>query len=196
MPTLATGNSHMLWSNHCQPPQPERVCNDRGFSLIEVMVVMVIIGMMTAATIVLIPSGDDEVFIAARKTAATLENIHRESVITGQTVGIAFRDGTLDVRVLGHDGWEQRLLEGAGDLAPFLQAARLDVSETGLPRGENAQQDTVSTESFRPSFWFLPTGEYLDFLIQHTDPEKPYAVVGMVGKPVSLVSGDEVPVLP
>lgn len=161
--------------------------NEKGFSLIEVMVVMAVIGIMTVAAVTLIPSGDAEDMVAARKTAALFEQIHREAVITGQTVGVSLSDGQLDVRTLGHEGWQSKKIAGLDALAPFLKGARLEVYDTVFPQTNDRKREEEDTERYMPSIWFLPTGQYLKFSIRHADTAKQYVVVGEVGKPVTFM---------
>lgn len=136
--------------------------SDEGFSLIELMVVMVIIGLMTGAAVVLLSGEKDQTFEQAERIAATLTALSRESVVSGTVIGVKIERQALLVKKMTTDGW------AAGDVqstqAPqFLEAAQLILAGTPVKSASPSENDAQNV--FVPQIWFLPTGEFPAFEI-------------------------------
>lgn len=130
---------------------------DEGFSLVELMLVMLIIGLMTTAAVVLIPSQKPEVVRDAERLAASFNALSRQSVMSGKLVGVELAGGRLDVRSLSPEGWTPQPHLGARE-NQFLAIATLQVEGVDVS-AENQR------EGFAPQIWFLPTGEAAAFTL-------------------------------
>lgn len=163
---------------------------EAGFSLIEVMVVMVIIGLMTTAAVTLIPSSDRPDVMAAERSVALLQQIRRQSIVTGGIVGVSIQNGDLDVAVFSSGTWKLAEDETFTGLDAFLRGAELSVANSATePTTER------SNSEFVPDIWFLPTGEHLPFQItKHSgsgaDTYSSLTVSGETGKPIQLLIGN------
>ena len=131
------------------------VLSDDGFSLIELMIVMVIIGLMTGAAVVLVPEQTPPLIESARKVASTMTALKRQSVMTGRVYAIDARAGTLDARLQTQSGWvsAKEIISTAN---MFLQDAQISLSGIQVPKGK-------PSDDFLPQIWFLPTGEFQPF---------------------------------
>jgi general secretion pathway protein H len=113
---------------------PDRF-NRAGFTLIELMVVVVLISMVLLLVIPKLPSSDQEnLKISARTLAATLRYLQERAPATGTAYYLDFAPGTESLRILqvGGDGG------GKEPTDPFLQKPPLKegivVADVRIPR--------------------------------------------------------------
>ncbi len=137
--------------------QRKRGRGEEGFSLIELMVVMVIIGLMTSAAVILLSGKKDQTFEQAEKLAAMLTALSRESVVSGTVIGAQFEPGELTIRKMTVEGWS---LDQWQPLRDNLFLAQASLTVAGL---EVRSQSRDINDPFEPQVWFLPTGEYPPF---------------------------------
>ena len=77
-----------------------------GFTLVEVLMSLLIIGLMTGLVVLNMPETEDPIDEQARLLAYRLETAAQTSMISNQTIGIQFtKDGYEAVRFVG-DEWE------------------------------------------------------------------------------------------
>ncbi|WP_262696256.1 prepilin-type N-terminal cleavage/methylation domain-containing protein [Kordiimonas aquimaris] len=136
--------------------------SEAGFSLIELMVVMVIIGLMTSAAVILVPEQTPPLMESARKAATTMTALQRQSVMTGRVYAIDLRAGALDVRYQTQMGWAK----ASGVITEnsiFLEAAEISLGGVRVTKAK-------TSNDFLPQLWFLPTGEFQSFqMVAETD---------------------------
>ncbi len=130
--------------------------NNDGFSLVEMMVVLVIIGLMTSTVVLVMPSTDTHAKDVLTEAQQQLTAVSRQAVISGQAYGIKFTDNGFDTLVFKAGKWESvskvpAKVWKSGDLTS-LSVLGSDVSLTGRNKDE-----------LQPHVWFLPTGERLGF---------------------------------
>lgn len=109
--------------------------NQRGFTLIEIAVVLAIIGMVLMLVLPRLPSTEGEnLKISARTLASTLRYLQDRAAVSGTTYYLRLEPGTDNVKVLeqGADGGEQE----PGD--PLLQKRPvkegIQVADVVVPR--------------------------------------------------------------
>ncbi len=144
--------------------------NDSGFSLVEMMVVLVIIGLMTSVVVLVLPSASSEKVARLTELRNALTAVSRDSVISGQVRGIRFNPRGYSVLTVREGKWEQVVDQRLGSwhsgelIAVSVEGADIDLtSDTG--------------EVLRPHIWFLPTGERADFQIRFNFDGTPASIV-------------------
>ena len=134
MPTSATGTSS---SDPAGRHGPSLASSDSGFTLLEVLVVLVIIGIVTAMAVVStsVLGGDRQIDEEAQRLQAVLAQAREESMLDGRDVGLRVdRQGYDFLRYNGRVGaWEL----AAGDAL---------LRERELPAGVNASLRLESRE--------------------------------------------------
>lgn len=132
------------------------VRSDAGFSLVEMMVVVAIVGLMASAVVLAMPSTKSEFRGELVRTKDAMEVLARRSVMTGRIIGVRFRRDGFDTLRYDDQGW----VDGNDILKPDvrvwapLAAMKLSVAGSDVD---------LSKETIAPHIWFLPTGEQLDF---------------------------------
>lgn len=129
---------------------------DRGFSLVEVMMVVAIIGLMASAVVLSLPNESRNV----RQSMSRLEHafiaLSRDSVLSGRVIGVVFSRGGFETVALSDDGWT---LDNS-TLKP--EARRWQPLALSSLQVESADVSFAAT-GLEPQVWFLPTGEHLAF---------------------------------
>ncbi|MBO6506173.1 MAG: prepilin-type N-terminal cleavage/methylation domain-containing protein [Kordiimonadaceae bacterium] len=126
---------------------------DRGFSLVEVMMVVAIIGLMASAVVLSLPNESRDV----RQSMSRLEHafiaLSRDSVLSGRVIGVVFSRGGFETVALSDDGWTL----ANGTLKP--EARRWQSLILASLQVEGADVSFAAT-ALEPQIWFLPTGEH------------------------------------
>lgn len=151
--------------------------SESGFSLVEMMVVLVIIGLMTSAVVLSMPDKNTALLQTAERTEKAMTALSRRSIMTGEILGVRFSPVGFDVLKLTDNGWE---IENT-ILKPRSQVWTGVVPITLLV---NSTQIDFSSKTTNPHVWFLPTGEHPAFeLLLTADGQRaevsadPYGVV-------------------
>ena len=139
--------------------------SDKGFSLVEVMVVVAIIGLMTSAVVLAMPSRDDRLLDTLSRTGRLMVAVERQAVITGQVMGVHFSDTGMDLLVLGDSGWVPSDATIDAGSASFGDARLMDLTVEG------AAVDVADTD-LQAHVYFLPTGEKPAFTLTLTSGAK------------------------
>lgn len=129
---------------------------DAGFSLVEMMMVVAIIGLMTSAVVLVMPSKDTRLQDRLRTTEQAFVALARQSVMTGKVLGLQFRPAGFTTKVLTPDGWRT-----TGDILKAEASGWQPLNLTGLE--VNGTRIDLSAERSEPHAWFLPTGEATAF---------------------------------
>ncbi|HET9049547.1 MAG TPA: type II secretion system minor pseudopilin GspH [Chiayiivirga sp.] len=145
----------------------------RGFSLIEILIVLVIIAVTTGAVVLSIRgSGEREVENAARRAQALLTLACERAELGGRDIGIAaVRDG-LRFGYFQVDGWQAFSDEGSDELR--ARALGKDVALRAWR--ENVELPLEDAEGSEPVFACLSSGEMTPFVlrIDRSDVERPW----------------------
>lgn len=169
------------WQAGTIEPSPRRA----GFSLIEVLVVLVIVGVMTAAlTLSIRGSGERAVENAAQRARALILLACERAVLSGRDIGFTpVRDG-LRFGYFGREGW-QPMPEGGHDelraraLGPGLELA---ASRDGV---DLPLADEPGTE---PAFACLSSGELTPFTLHlaRADAELTWQLQGQLDGTIEM----------
>lgn len=127
-----------------------------GFSLVETLLVVAIVGLMAGVAVLSLPSENQALEEELYQSQAALVAVSRQSVISGRIHGLKLSESGFELQVLTDDGWQieaDLLKPQAKNWAPFSML-RLSVDGTEID---------VSKETPQPHVWFLPTGEFPDF---------------------------------
>jgi general secretion pathway protein H len=139
--------------------------NEAGFSLVETMVVVAIVGLMATAVVLSIPARDTGLEDALGRTQRAMTALARHSVMTSQVIGIRFGPDGFDTLALTETGWRT-----ANDiLKPDVRQLRPLSVVLVTVDGEDQALALKADEALRPHIWFLPTGEQPAFALTLTD---------------------------
>jgi len=125
---------------------------EHGFSLIETLVVVAIVGLMASAVVLSLPNQDGGAREKLLQTEAALVAVARQSIITGRVYGLRLTIEGFEVQTLSDDGWqaETTLLKPDVMRWGILDLAQVSVDGVALD---------LSVELARPHIWFLPSGD-------------------------------------
>jgi len=160
-----------IWPRHAQ-----RELNQQGFTLLEVMVVIVIIGILfSMANLNVFQSSDRQLEEAARRFAGLVQLANEEAIINDTSYAVA----------LSKDGYQFYLLDAAGKLQPIPEVDRafrarslpsygrfvatIEGEEATLPASLVAAKESEDDESAAeeadnaPKIYFLSSGEMTPF---------------------------------
>ena len=177
----ATGNSGIA------RPDAERA----GFTLVELLVVLVVVGLMTGVVVLIMPDKISGAEADARRFAARLVLAAEESVISGDTIGVMItRDGYAFRRLyrgqwraagsnspFGAKGREKdRAIDmrwGDGVLVLFERNGQPVVLAAGLPPDNN---ENAALNGLAPTLLLDPLGMVTPFRLVIHDDEGRFAV--------------------
>ena len=130
---------------------------DDGFSLVELMVVMAIMGLMAGAVVLMMPTSDTRLERDMARTQTYLTALSRSAISNGRALGVRFEDGGFTPLVLEEGVWHARpAMIGQGGV--WDSATLGDIEVDGQKLGREATRGEA-----RPHVWFLPTGEVAAF---------------------------------
>jgi general secretion pathway protein H len=109
-----------------------------GFTLVELMVVLAVLGLMAAVVVVAIPDGRMTIAAEGERFAARLKRAQEEAVLVNRPVEVALTDDGYAFRVRKAGGWQPL------DDGPFE-------AEAWLPGTEVTSDQDVRRVSFDPT---------------------------------------------
>ncbi|MCB1568602.1 MAG: type II secretion system minor pseudopilin GspH [Xanthomonadales bacterium] len=144
-----------------------------GFSLIEILIVLVIIAVTTGAVVLSIRgSGEREVENAARRAQALITLACERAELGGRDIGIAAVTDGLRFGYFEIDGWRAFGEEGNDE----LRARALGKAVALRAWRENVELPLADAEGSEPAFACLSSGELTPFVlrIDRADVERPW----------------------
>lgn len=140
-------------------PNYRQVLWQKGFTLLELMVVILIIGISTSMAMLFIDTSDERLKHEAQRLLAMTQYARDEAVITGESLGLVIRDQEYFFTRLEKDKWIQI------EHKPFrVFEIRDDIQIRSLIARQHSG-DAVQQPDQEELIYFLPTGESSEFQI-------------------------------
>lgn len=174
MPISATGNNTRHRSQY-------------GFTLVEVLTVVVILGLMAGVVVLSLPTREDPGKVAAFRLAMDVRAAQERAITHGELAGLSVTGAGWDFSVYRRGAWQDLTLPGteeAGrELPPALALSLLPDSEpvegtaggsrrfSLSRRGEEEEAETM------PVILFFPAGDVTAFTATITGPLRDWRVV-------------------
>ena len=132
-----------------------------GFTLVEVMVALVLMGIITSLAILALPKDrqQKQLVTEARRLAALVELNRQEAILLGEPRGVRFMTTGYEFLVLDRDGTWAPLTQSR-----LLRQHRLPDDLTLRLRVEDRAMD-VDTTALVPQLLVLSSGEATDFAV-------------------------------
>ena len=161
-----------------------------GFTLLEVMVVVVLIGIIASFAVLQIPSTTpaERAYNEAQRLAAVMRQQWQEAVLLGQQRGVLFDENTYLILELGLDNkkWLPLTTNTQSlkrhQLPPQLA---LELAVEGRP----VAFQTNASRSERPQILFLSSGEQTEFkltLVSENQQSSGYQLTGYINGTITL----------
>lgn len=133
--------------------------NNKGFSLLELLVVIFIIGLMSGVAVLTLPGQDNQVLLAKQRLnlMASLRSAKTEAVFTGRSYGLLWSGRGGRYYRLTENGW---LAVTEGILAAGLETDPAVLSELRL---SGQAVNSASTKLKVPQILFLGDGQVSPF---------------------------------
>lgn len=182
--TLATGNKTV--SHCCQ--------NTKGFTLVELVMSLFVIGLITGAVIWTLPQGRSAVDTEALRLAARLKSTSQESILSGEVLGVSITGNRYAFHRFRRGQW-LRLNDGAifedRELAPGV-GVRL------VPMGQSTTRVSLEGASLsdageflnQPNLIFYPVGMNEPFQIMVSDEASSVHIRGTASGDIQVAEAD------
>ncbi|GGD00108.1 GspH/FimT family pseudopilin [Aquisalinus flavus] len=157
----------------------------RGMTLVEVLVVVVILGLVAGVVVMTLPSEEDTARIEAFGFASQVKVAQELAVTRGEIVGLRMEETRYSFVAYRADGWTSLVLPGAGgpehSLAAETRSSLLLDSEPATGTAGGTRPFSLARESDQPppqpDLVFLPTGAAPPFTAMFTGPMGNWQVV-------------------
>jgi len=148
-----------------------------GFTLIEMMVVLVIIGIVVSVVVLSIKTDDIEEYmeIEMLRVQALLNLARDEAVLQGQEIALTVEDNKYSFEAFGDEGWMpmagDRVFRDRQILAGTELSLVVDDLEVKLGQKQDETEDQADKEH-KPRIYILSSGEIMPFeLILRTEDQ-------------------------
>ncbi len=151
----------------CRLPYMPRSC--KGFTLLELMVVLLIIGITLTFITFSVSTREDEIGMEARRLAALINLAKDEAILNTKEYGWSFTENEYGFVQFVEDGWEEleddevlrrRKLPDGVSFEVYLEGERVAQEDFSLTENEEMQP---------PRIYLLSSGEYTPFSIVLAD---------------------------
>ena len=148
-----------------------------GFTLIEMMVVLVIIGIVVSTVVLSIKTDDIEEYmeIEMRRVQALLNLARDEAVLQGQEISLTVEENKYSFETLGEEGWRpitgDRVFRDRQVMAGTELSLVVDDLEINLGQNQEETEDQADKQR-KPRIYILSSGEIMPFeLILRTEDQ-------------------------
>jgi general secretion pathway protein H len=145
-----------------------RVSGQRGFTLLELMVVLVIIGIIL--TFVVLSAGGDkraeQMQREVQRLAALIELASDEAVMRSEQLAIRFTDSSYEFMTLQGNDWQP-----LSDDRPLRPRTLPEGIELRLELQDNPPPEITAEDSELPQVFLLSSGEMTPFILTLSAPE-------------------------
>ncbi len=149
---------------------------DHGFTLMELMVVLVIIGIMSSFVILNLPAGKQDIAEEAEHIAARFTLAAREAVLRGETIGIIITQGSYRFVRRSRGSWHVLALNPGTQSYDWPENATMNLFVGGerqlLPRNISVGSQAV------PRLYYTATSEASPFEIVITRGDETAKIKG------------------
>lgn len=104
---------------------------DRGFTLVEVMVTLLLVGLVTGGVLLTLPSGGAHLAREAEQLGARIKQAQREAMLTNRAVELVVGSDGSHFRVRRTGRW-QPLADGPFERRPWTQGVRVVLQASGV----------------------------------------------------------------
>lgn len=109
---------------------------DAGFSLIEMMAVLVIIGLMSAAVMFTMPGAPDDAARISQKLESDINALSREALVSGKVKAAGFSDS--GYVLYSYEGRDWRVVHRGSfedlNIALVSQGEKVEINKTAVPQ--------------------------------------------------------------
>lgn len=174
MQILATGNSL-------------RAPRSAGFTLVEVLVALMIVGLLSATVVLTMPLAHDPAEVEVKRFMARLTLAAQDSVLAGAPTGVVLESNGYRFFQYARGGW--KAIESDAAMAPVEWdkdvTVNLNSTQAGTSIGAAAKDEQAPTQ---PAIVFSPTGLATPFTISIKSPSSQYTVSGDAFGAISMVT--------
>ncbi len=153
---------------------------NQGFSLIEIMIVVLIIGISTSMVMLYIDNSDDRLKSEAQRLLALAELAQDEAIINGQSLGLRVENNQYSFAKYLNGQWQPlaekpfTTINLADDIhLKFIQT--VDKIQNNTNNNDNEKDIDKDNNSL---IYFLPDGEMSEFQIWISNNESEYVLSG------------------
>lgn len=112
-----------------------RASRARGFTLIEIMVVLVILGVMTGLAVIRAPGGNRQLDAEAARFAAAIALMSEQAIVRGVPHAVDVKGAQYRLREFRHGEWAEKSLAGIAPVRTLPPSMRIDLV-TGAAAGD------------------------------------------------------------
>lgn len=140
----------------------------RGFTLIEVLVVLVLIGILTTLAVSRVGSDNDHAAREARRFAAVLDVASREAVIEARELALVLEPHRYRFTRLERGAWQADAFDNDRALAPHVlsEGVRMRLQGGQVPERASPLAEETSGDEIRAHVLILSSGEITPFELE------------------------------
>jgi general secretion pathway protein H len=173
-----------------------RYCKQSGFTLIEMMVVLVIIGIMVTSVVLSIRTDDlgEHMEMEMQRIQALLKLAREEAVMQNEDIALKVTENTYSFEILGDKGWEPITGDQIFRARKVVDGTELALKVDDLEIKFGQQQEAAGEDKIPPPrIFILSSGEIMPFelILRTVDQSLQYSLKAEQDGIVKLITPDE-----